>query len=149
MKKQEYEITIDASPKKVWNVLLGTDTYPQWTSPFSPSSQVTTDWQQGSKAIFHDGSGQGMVSEIVINRPYEYLSIRHLSSLKEGEQHDDNTIDSWAGAMENYTLQQTGGKTKLLIELDVTDEFVEEMNTMWPKALNKVKELSEASHSDT
>jgi uncharacterized protein YndB with AHSA1/START domain len=148
MKKQEYEITIHTPAENVWNVLLGQDTYPIWTSVFSENSQVETDWQEGSKTLFLDGSGHGMVSEIVINRPPEYLSIRHLGTYKDGiEQTGNDKTNEWAGAMENYTLQESNGNTRLLIELDVTEQFQKQMDTMWPLALQKVKELSEKSTS--
>lgn len=147
MKTQHYEITIDASAEKVWNILLGQDTYPAWTAVFSPSSQVQTDWQEGSRALFLDGSGNGMVSEIAVNRPNELMSIRHLGSVENGVESIGNEKSPWAGAMENYTLEQVGGKTCLLIDLDVTDEFVDYMDRTWLMALQKVKELSEASAS--
>lgn len=148
MKKQEYEISIHAPAEKVWNVLLGQDTYPIWTSVFSESSQVETDWQEGSKALFLDGSGHGMVSEIATNRPFEYLSIRHLGTYKDGVEYTgDDEANEWAGAMENYTLQESGGNTRLLIDLEVTEEFQKHMDTTWPLALQKVKELSETSSS--
>lgn len=146
MKKQEYEITIHAPAEKIWNVLLGQETYPIWTSVFSGNSQVETDWQEGSKALFLDGSGHGMVSEIAANRPYEYLSIRHLGAYRDGVEYTgDDKANEWAGAMENYILKSTGADTQLLIELDVTEEYLEMMNEMWPRALQKVKELSETS----
>jgi len=148
MKKQKYEITIHAPAEKVWNVLLGQDTYPIWTSVFSESSQVETDWQEGSKALFLDGSGHGMVSEIATNRPSKYLSIRHLGTYKDGVEYtDDDKANEWAGAMENYTLQESDGNTRLLVDLDVTEQFQKHMDEMWPLALQKVKELSEKSSS--
>ncbi|PRY48022.1 activator of Hsp90 ATPase-like protein [Arcticibacter pallidicorallinus] len=148
MKTQEYEIIIDAPAKKVWDVLLGKESYPVWTSAFSPTSQVETDWQEGSKALFLDGSGHGMVSEIAANRPYEYISIRHLGTYKDGVEHTGNDKENqWAGAMENYILQESSGNTRLLIELDVVDEYQKQMDEMWPLALKKVKELAENSPS--
>lgn len=148
MKTQEYEITIDAPAKKVWDVLLGKESYPIWTSAFSPTSQVETNWQEGSKALFLDGSGHGMVSEIAANKPYEYISIRHLGTYKDGVEHTGNDKENrWAGAMESYTLQESGRNTRLLIELDVVDEYQKQMDEMWPLALQKVKELSEAAPS--
>ena len=144
MKKQEFKIAIDAPPEKVWNVLIGTDTYPKWTAPFAESSTVETDWQKGSRTLFLDGKGNGMVSEIEENIPNEYLSIRHLGSIKDGvEDFDSEETKQWSGSFENYTLKSVDGKTELLIDLDVTDGIEEYMSDTWPKALQKVKELAE------
>jgi len=144
MKKQEFKITIDAPPEKVWNVLIGTDTYPQWTAPFAEGSTVETDWQKGSRTLFLDGKGNGMVSEIAENIPNEYLSIRHLGSIKDGvEDFDSEETKQWSGSLENYTLKSVDGKTELLIDLDVTDGIEEYMSDTWPKALQKVKDLAE------
>ena len=60
----DFKIEIDAPREKVWDVLLGEKTYPIWTQAFSENSQVETDWQKGSKALFLDGNGRGMVSRI-------------------------------------------------------------------------------------
>ena len=48
MEKLKFSININAPREKVWDVLLGEKTYPQWTSVFSPDSISTaeTDWQE-------------------------------------------------------------------------------------------------------
>lgn len=144
MKKLEYQILIDASPVKVWDVLLGEKTYPQWTSPFSPDSRVETDWQKGNRALFTDGSNNGMISEIAENIPAQYLSIRHLGSIINGvEDYDSEETKSWAGSHENYILRDAEGATELRIEIDVAESHIEMFDRMWPEALQKVKELSE------
>lgn len=38
MKKIHSEITINASPEAVWNVMLEDDTYRKWTSAFAEGS---------------------------------------------------------------------------------------------------------------
>lgn len=54
----DFNVEINASKEKVWDVLLGKETYPQWTKTFSEDSNVITDWQKGSKALFHDGNNK-------------------------------------------------------------------------------------------
>ena len=41
----DFKIEINASREKVWDVLFGKETYPQWTTVFSEGSMVETDWQ--------------------------------------------------------------------------------------------------------
>lgn len=146
MKKLEFDIQIDASPETVWNIIIGKDTYPQWTAVFCEGSAVETDWKKGSKALFLDGKGSGMVAEIAENIPYEFLSIRHLGEVHNGvEDTTSDKIKDWAGAHENYTLQSVDGKTNWKVEIDVVPDFIDYMNDTWPKALQKVKEMAEQS----
>lgn len=144
MEKQTFNIVIDANREQVWNVLFGETTYPQWTSVFAEGSSVETDWQEGTKTLFLDGKGDGMVAVIEKNIPNEFLSIRHIGEIKDGvEDLDSENVQKWAGAHENYTLKELDGKTELLIDLDITEEFKDYFLDTWPKALKRVKELSE------
>ena len=145
----EFNITIDATREKVWDVLFGVDTYPIWTTAFSEGSKVETDWKKGSKAIFLDSSNRGMVSRIVENVPNEYMSIEHLGMYDNGvEDYESEEVKKWAGAKENYTLNDVNGQTELQVymEMDESEEnkkMIEMFKGMWPKALAKVKELAE------
>jgi len=144
MKKLEFSIVINASPDKVWNVITGQNTYNQWTSVFAEGSSVETDWKKGSKALFLDGKGNGMVSEIVESIPGEFLSIHHLGEVQDGVE-DPTTYQGteWGDAMENYTLKHLDGKTVWQVSMDMNDEYVDYMEQNWPLALEKVKELAE------
>lgn len=144
MKKLEFSITINASPEKVWDIIVGKDTYSQWTAPFAEGSNVETDWKKGSKALFLDGKGNGMVSEIVESIPGKFLSIHHLGEVKDGVE-DPTTYqgEQWGDALENYTLKEIDGKTVWVVNTDMNDEYVQYMEETFPLALAKVKELAE------
>lgn len=145
MKKMEFSITINALPEKVWDVIIGKDTYNLWTAPFAEGSTVKTDWKKGSKALFLDGKGNGMVSEIVESIPGQFLSIRHLGEVKDGIE-DPTTYqdEQWGDALENYILEPVNGNQTLWrVSMDMNDDFVEYMEKTWPLAQQKVKELSE------
>ncbi|MEX2632852.1 MAG: hypothetical protein WD267_02380 [Balneolales bacterium] len=144
METQQYNISIDASPEEVWDVLWDDASYREWTSVFSEGSWAKTDWKKGSKVLFLDGKGEGMVSMIADNIPNEFMSIKHLGILSNGvEDLDSEETRGWSGAMENYTLRTKNGKTLLHVETDVTDEFKDYFQETWPKALEKVKQLAE------
>lgn len=145
MEKLKFNTTINAPREKVWDVLWNDDSYRKWTAVFSEGSQVQTDWNKGSKVLFTDGSGSGMVSEIADKVPNEYMSFRHLGMVMNGvEDTTSEKVKDWAGAMENYRLKETDGKTELEVELDINDEHKDQFKDMFPKALRVVKELSEA-----
>lgn len=144
MEKHQFKTTINASREKVWETLWGKDTYPQWTSAFSEGSNVETDWRKGSKVLFLDGNGDGLVSMIVDNIPNEFMSIKHVGELNKGKEDMKVAKDKgWWGAMENYTLRTVKGKTELIIDQDLQDEYKDHILLTWPKALEKLKTIAE------
>jgi hypothetical protein len=52
-------------------------------------------------------------------------------------------VKSFAGAHENYTLKDIGGKTELIVDMDMNDQYKDYFTQTFPKALAKVKELAE------
>ncbi|MDH5826227.1 SRPBCC family protein [Sphingobacterium faecium] len=144
MKKLEFSIVINANPEKVWQIIIGKDSYGKWTAPFAAGSSVETDWKKGSKALFHDGTGNGMVSEIVESIPGKFLSIHHLGEVKDGVE-DPTTYkgEEWGDALENYTLKEVGDTTVWLVNMDMNDQYVSYMEDTWPLAMAKVKEMAE------
>jgi hypothetical protein len=145
MKKLNFSTDINASREKVWKTLWDDNTYREWTREFAEGSHAKTDnWKEGSKVLFLDPNGSGMVSMVAKNNPNEYMSFKHLGVVKDGQE--DTTSDEvkgWQGAMENYTLKEVDGKTRLLVEMDATDDFSDYFNNTWPKALERLKKLAE------
>jgi hypothetical protein len=144
MKTLKFNITINAPRERVWKVLWEDDSYRKWTSVFSAGSRADTDWKKGSKVYFLGANGEGMISTIAEIQPFEYMSFRHIGTLMKGvEDYDSEESRKWAGAMENYSLKETGGNTELTVELDTVTDFQEYFSKTFPEALKKVKELSE------
>lgn len=144
MEKVTFNIAINAPREKVWEVLWNDSSYREWTSVFSEGSKVETDWQKGGKVLFLDGQGHGMVSTIAEKIPNEYMSFKHLGEVKDGvEDTTSERVKEWAGAMENYTLKGEGGKTELIVDLDIEDAHKAQFEKMFPQALSKVKQLAE------
>ena len=148
MEKQHFSILINAPREKVWQTLWNDQNYREWTSVFSEGSRAETDWKKGSKVLFLGGSGEGMVSRIEENIANEFMSIKHLGIVKDGvEDTHSEEVKKWEGAMENYTLRDLNGKTELIIDMDITEDHKDYFQTTWPKALQKVKEMSEKNVS--
>ena len=150
MEKQEFRITIDAPKEKVWQTLWDKTTYSKWTAPFientsHEASTVKTDnWKKGSKVLFTDGSGNGMVSMVNENIPNKYMSFKHLGEVKDGvEDTTSEKVKEWAGTTENYTLNETAGKTEVVVDMNFNEEFAAMFKDIWPKALKTLKELAE------
>ncbi len=151
MQTETFKATINAPREKVWETLWGDTSYPAWTAPFAEGSCAKTDWQKGSKVLFVDKDGNGMVSTVADNVPNEYMSFKHLGMINNGvETYDEKELHGWAGALENYTLKTVNGETELTVELNTENGIPEEhkdyfINT-WPIALKKLKELAEQSN---
>jgi len=143
MEKIQFKTTINASAEKVWDVLFGVKTYPEWTSVFAEGSGVETDWKKGSKALFTDGSGCGMVAVIAANIPNQFMSIKHLGELKDGKE----KLHDWGESLENYTLEEKDGRTGLTIDMNIIEDWKAYFDETWPKALDKVKEIAEKQHN--
>jgi hypothetical protein len=106
--------------------------------------RAETDWKEGSKVLFVDGKGQGIVSIIASNKPNEFMSFKHMGTVKNGvEDFDSPQTKEWAGAMENYTLKPMEGKTELTVEMDITEQYEDYFMKTWPTALEKIKQLAE------
>ena len=144
MRKISFSTSITAPKEKVWRVMLEDPTYRQWTSVFHEGSYAVTDWTVGSKALFLIPEGDGMVSRIAAHRPNEFLSIEHLGTVKKGvEDTTSKEAKDWAGVHENYTIKEVNGVSTVTVEMDTSDEFLKFFEGTWPKALNKLKEISE------
>ena len=149
MSKLNFSIVIDAPTSKVWDTMLEDKTYREWTEAFTEGSYYKGDWSKGSKILFlgpnpETGKEGGMVSRIKENKLHKYISIEHLGEVYDRvEDTTSDRVKDWAGALENYTFVDKNGKTELVVDLDINEEFKEMFEGMWPKALQKLKELCE------
>ena len=148
MEKLKFSTIINASTEKVWDTMLEDRTYRIWTEEFSPGSHYIGNWNQGSKIFFlgpsNDGKLAGMVSRIKENKLHKYISIEHLGEVYDGvEDTTSDRVKIWAGALENYTFIDKNGKTELVVDLDINEEFKEMFEDTWPKALRKLKSICE------
>ena len=145
MEKINFSTSINAPREKVWDVLWNDDSYRKWTSAFTEGSYAETDnWKEGSKVLFLSPGGDGMVSKVASNKKNEFMSFEHLGVVKNGvEDTESESVKEWAGARENYRLTEENGKTKLVVDMDSTDEFKDYFTKTFPVALEKVKELAE------
>jgi uncharacterized protein YndB with AHSA1/START domain len=149
MKQLHFSTVIDAPKEKVWRTMLDDEPYREWTSAFNPGSYYLGDWSKGSKILFlgpdpETGKEGGMVSRIAENRPYEFISIEHLGIVQDGkEDTTSETARKWTPAFENYTFKEKDGATEVLVDMDIEEEHEKVFGEMWPRALQKLKELAE------
>lgn len=149
MEKLHFSIVINAPKEKVWHAMLDDDSYREWTSVFNEGSYYEGGWDKGSKILFlgpdpTTGKLGGMVSEIAENRPYEFISIKHLGLVNDGvEDTESEEAKKWAPAYENYTFKEVDGGTEVLVDLETEESMAEEFNKMWPAGLEQLKKIAE------
>jgi hypothetical protein len=152
MEKLQFKIDINASVQKVYDAMLGLQdksTYEMWTAEFNPSSTYEGNWNKGSKIYFvgtdEHGKKGGMVAEIAENIAAKFVSIRHYGVLDgDVEITTGEQVEKWAGGLENYSFEEKGGVTSVTVDIDVADEYLDYFKDIYPKALNKLKEIAES-----
>ena len=136
--------SIQAAPGLVWEILLARPTYEAWTRPFSEGSTYEGTWGEGERIRFLGPGGNGMLSEVAVFRPAEFLSLRHIGEIRDGvEVPGLPASGGCAGPFENYTLTRAGDGTELVVEVDVETKYEAFMNEAFPKALAILRELCE------
>jgi hypothetical protein len=151
MERLQFALSIHAPADTVYDRMLGLSdrsTYEQWTAVFNATSTFVGGWQKGAKIYFvgtdEQGVQGGMVAIIEENIPGRFVSIRHIGLLIAGEEVTEGPeVEKWAGGLENYRFEESNVTTSLLVELDTTAEFMSHMREIYPRALNKLKEICE------
>lgn len=152
MKTLHFEITINASKEKVWDAMLGPETYQQWTGEFMPGSHYKGSWEEGGKISFlgpnpEDPSKEGgMVARVLENRPYEFISTEVTAVVDDGiEDTRSEFAKPWIGGTESYTFTEAGGVTTVSVDITTgaSDEDAAMFGEAWPRSLAKLKEIAE------
>jgi hypothetical protein len=144
MKTLTFEITIQAPRAKVWELMLGAETYKAWASAFCEGTYYVGSWAEGDKIRFMAPSGDGMISEIAESRPLEFVSIRHLGMLENGvEDTTSEKVRAWAPAYETYHFSDDPEGCKLVVTLDTAPDWEQYMLDTFPKALGLLKVMCE------
>lgn len=147
MKTIKKSIDINAPKEKVWDIFLNDKFTRIWYAEFKEGSRAETDWKEGSKAVFTDGSGNGILGKIIVNKPYEAITIEYEGFVMAGkEDYYSEGAKDIRGGRETYLFSEKGsGVTHVSIECDMSEKYFESMSAAWEKALQKVKELCEAN----
>jgi hypothetical protein len=144
MEKLYFTIDIKAPKERVWKVLWEDATYREWTSVFSEGSYATGGWEEGSRVRFLTPEGSGMYSTVLKNIPAQQMTFQHLGVVKDGvDQPEDEESRKWSGSLESYMLREEGDTTSLNVEIDSVEEFKGFFSEVFPKALEKIRSLSE------
>jgi hypothetical protein len=85
-----------------------------------------------------------MYSEITTLVPYEKMYFTHLGNIKNlEEQPIDEETKAWSGAQENYTVISDGTSSKVIVTMDILEEYANFFSESFPKGLATIKEIVE------
>lgn len=146
MENLRFSVEVAAPAQRVWNVMLDLDTYRQWAGAFHDGSTYEGGWNKGDEIRFlgpnDDGTASGLIGTIVENRPHEFVLIRYLGDVQNDVENREGPA---VGLHESYSFSETGGVTTLVVELEVPDEWADDMRGMWPDAIGSIKRLAEGA----
>ncbi len=142
MQKQQYSIEIKASRERVWSTLWDDTTLRDWANIIDEGMYMKGELKEGAEVQFISSvGGYGVTSLVEKLVPNESVSFRQMMDTKEfGEQEREK---EWTGGTETYALMENEGVTTLTHTTDVPPGLEEIMKNRIPRALERVKELSE------
>lgn len=136
-----FQVQINSPARTVWNVLWQDATLREWAGIVDPGTYMVGELVEGATVQFNSAEGYGVTSLVAKLIPNEFILFRHKADTKDiGES---RRHDQWTGGEESYTLTEKDGITTLMLQFDVPDDLVEVMNEVYPRALNRIKELAE------
>ncbi len=144
LQRLQFSVRIHAPVARVWQLMFDPESYRDWTSAFMEGSYFEGSWEQGQRLRFLAPNGEGMLAEVAENRRHAFLSLRHIGFIADGkEDTDSEQVRALLPAHENYTFRAVPEGTELVIDQDVGQDHAAMMSEMWPKALARLKALSE------
>lgn len=141
MKEMQFEIVIRAPREKVWATLWQDRTFREWADLIDAGTYMVGDLKEGSTVQFISAEGYGVTSLVSALIPDAYVSFKHQADTQDEDSNSRD--DQWTGGRESYTLMDDDSATTLTMSFDVPVELEKAMRESYPKALQKVKELSE------
>lgn len=144
LQRLQFSVRIHAPVARVWQLMFDPESYRDWTSAFMEGSYFEGSWEQGQRLRFLAPNGEGMLAEVAENRRHAFLSLRHIGFIADGkEDTDSEQVRALLPAHENYTFRAMPEGTELVIDQEVGQDHAAMMSEMWPKALARLKALSE------
>jgi uncharacterized protein YndB with AHSA1/START domain len=141
MKEMHFEIEINAPREKVWSTLWQDETLREWAGLVDPGTYMVGELKQGNEVQFISGGGYGVTSLVAELVPNQFILFKHQADTQDkGSRSRD---DQWTGGNESYLLTHKDGITTLVMIFDVPPELEQVMSISYPRALKRVKELSE------
>lgn len=138
----QFSIEINASKERVWATLWEDASFRDWANIIDEGTYMKGIIKEGNETQFISSvSGYGVKSLIEKLNPNEFVLFKHIVDTKESGQQEREK--EWTGGTESYSLTEKNGVTTLIIKTDVPQEQEETFNVRFPRALKRIKTLTE------
>ncbi len=134
-------IEINSTKEIVWDTLWQDETFRQWAGIIDPGTHMVGELKEGNEIQYISGNGYGVTSFVEKLKPGEFLLLKHRADTKEDGKKEREK--EWTGGEESYSLSEKNDTTTLTVAFDVPLELEEYFKVNYPKALERVKLLSE------
>ncbi len=141
MKEMQFRVEINASKERVWDTLWQDKTLRQWAGIIDPGTHMVGGLKEGNEIQFISGNGYGVTSLVEKLVPGEFALLRHSADTQDEGKRE--RAQQWTGGKESYSLTEKDGTTTLTFVCDVPPELEKYFKVTYPKALERVKVLSE------
>lgn len=142
MKKLQFSVEIKAPREKVWNTLWEDKTFRDWANIIDEGQYMIGEIKEGNEVQFISAvSGYGVTSLIEKLAINEFVSFRQMADTKDSGEREREK--EWTGGTESYSLAKNDGGTTLMVDIDVPPGQEETFKVRFPKALERVKILTE------
>lgn len=142
MREMRFHIEIRAAKGVVWKTLWQDETFRQWAGIIDPGTYMAGELKEGNEVQFISAeNGYGVTSLVEKCVPYEFLLLKHQADTQEAGRQEREK--EWTGGEESYALAEKGGITTLTVTFGVPPALEEYFAENYPKALEKVRQLSE------
>ena len=139
LKTISFSINIDSDRETVWDTLWNPKTYEKWAKVFSEDSHYKGELKQDNIILFlGKEGGMSAIVETIIEK--EQLVFVHQKEVNNGVECDS----TWQGAKEIYYLKKDlNNSIELQVILDVVPDMEDYFKKTFPKALDRIKQISE------
>ena len=142
MKELQFSAQINAPKERIWATLWEDATFRDWASIIDEGTYLQGEMKEGNEIQFISSvNGYGVTSLIEKLIQNEYVLIKHSADTQDSGMQERER--EWTGGTESYLLTEKNGVTTLLVSTDVPDELEEMFNIRLPRALERIKTLSE------
>lgn len=139
MKHIKKEFLLNCKPEEAWQLVVDRNKYEKWAFAFQEGATYTGDMGLNETISFVDGSGDGLVSKVVVFEPEKEIKFSFLGEVTSGKYVE---VPAFADMLEHYIFEPVGNQTKMFVDVAMDDEYYDMMNEMWDQAGIELIKLS-------